>query len=64
MKRHIKEMSDLDAIAWQFLEEKGIQHFCRLYFKPLIKCDSVDNNMGEILMGSLWMLDTFLLFPC
>ena len=28
-------------------------HFCRLYFKPHVKCDSVDNNMAQIFNGSI-----------
>jgi len=41
-------MQQLDDSAWQFLENKGPRHFCRLFFKSYAKCDSVDNNMAEI----------------
>ena len=41
-------MQDLDATAWQFLEKKGVQHCCRMYFRSHVKCDSVDNNMADI----------------
>jgi len=46
--KYIKEMQQLDDSAWQFLENKGPRHFCRLFFKSYAKCDSVDNNMAEI----------------
>ena len=40
-------MHDLNATAWQFSKKKGIEHFCRLYFKHM-QSDSVNNNMAEI----------------
>jgi len=46
--KYVKEMQELDPTAWQFLENKNPRHFCRLFFKPNAKCDSVDNNMAEI----------------
>ena len=46
-------MQDLDAKAWEFLENKDPRYFCRLYFKPHLRCDSVDNNMAEIFNGSI-----------
>jgi len=46
--KYIKEMQELDIAAWQFLENKGPKHFCRLFFQAYAKCDSVDNNMDEI----------------
>ena len=38
----------MDVHAWQFLERKDSKHFCRLFFKPYAKCDSVNNNMAKI----------------
>ena len=49
----MKEMQDLDAKAWEFLEKKDPKYFCRLYFSTHAKCDSVDNNMAEIFNGSI-----------
>jgi len=51
-KKHMKEMQDLDAKAWEFLEKKDPKYFCRLYVNTHAKCDSVDNNMVEIFNGS------------
>ena len=44
-KKHMKEIQDLDAKAWEFLEKNDPRHFYSLHFKLHAKYDSIDNNM-------------------
>lgn len=41
----------MDAEVWKFLEDKDPHHLCKLYFKTYVECDSIDNNMAEMLNG-------------
>lgn len=50
-ERGMKQMQDLDALAWDWLKTKGPMHFSRLHFSTHAKWDSMDNDMYEILNG-------------